>query len=227
MSRSIVCALISALAISSCSNEAPTEPTRTTTKPPPAPVLGRPVCAPVQTEVHCTVLWLDGRARTDVTPLANWSVSSEPFAQIDTDVATVVGPGVVAPLRRGNIYIRTTYSGKWSLAGHSYAVDPGTTPVPLVDYLSGMVAEVGGNFTTPIASVLVEVLAPAEEVGKTDVTRNGHFFIHHLPMNVPITLRASKAGYVTATKTHPGVTDDPSLGVPLNSTLHFELAKVQ
>jgi len=89
-----------------------------------------------------------------------------------------------------------------------------------------MVAEAGGNFTTPIQNALVEVLAPAAELGKTDVTRNGHFFLYHLPMNLPITIRASKPGYITLTKTPPGITDDASIGVPLNAVLHFELAKV-
>lgn len=225
MNRAIVCALISVMSISSCSRLTPTEPTRSSTKPI-NPVLGRPSCVPVQTEVHCTVLWWDGMGRPDVTALANWSVSAEPFRQIDTDVATVVRPGVIAPLKRGAIHIRTAYSGQSSSASHSYALDPQGTAVPLVSYLTGTVAEAGGNFTTPLADVLLEVLAPADEVGKTDVTRGGSYFLYHLPMNVPITIRASKAGYITATKTHAGFTDDASLGVPLNAVLHFELAKV-
>jgi len=44
-------------------------------------------------------------------------------------------------------------------------------------------------------------------------------------MNAPITIRASKRGYITLTKTHPGVTDDAKIDAPLNAVLHFELAK--
>lgn len=223
MSRAILCALISVISLASCSRLTPAEPTRSAK--PIRPVLGRPTCAPVQVEVHCTVRWLDGMGSPDVTALVNWSVSAKPLEQVDSDVATVVRPGVIAPLRRGVIDIRVTYSGQWSTASHSYAVDPQTTPVRLVQYLTGSVAEAGGNFSTPLENVLVEVLAPADEVGKTYFARGGSYFLYHLPMNVPITIRASKAGYITATKTHPGITDDLSLGVPFNAVLHFELAK--
>ena len=156
----------------------------------------------------------------------NWSVSAKPLEHVDSDVATVVRPGVIAPLKRGVIDIRVTYSGQWSSASHSYAVDPQTTPVRLAQYLSGSIAEAGGNFSTPLENVLVEVLAPAEEVGKTYLTRGGSYFLYHLPMNVPITIRVSKPGYITLKKTHPGVTDDARVGAPLNAVLHFELAKV-
>jgi hypothetical protein len=224
MSRAIGCAVVSVIASSSCTL-APTEPTRSSAKPI-NPVLASPTCVPVQTEVHCAVRWLDGMGSPDVTALANWSVSAQPFEQIDSDIATVVRPGVIAPLRRGPIYIRTTYNGTWSLASHSYAVDPQTTPVALVPYLMGSVAEAGSNFSTPLENVLVEVLAPAEEVGKTYLTRGGSYRLNHLPMNVPITIRASKPAYITLTKTHPGITDDARIGAPLNAVLHFELAKV-
>src|SRR5687767_9737920 len=96
------------LAVGACSGESPTEPTPGTTKPPPGPRLGPPVCAPVQTAVHCMVVWAEGLGRTDVTQFANWSVSSARFSQTDTDVATVASPGVIVPLERGNIYIRTS-----------------------------------------------------------------------------------------------------------------------
>lgn len=229
MGRALCCVLLSALTIAACGDApTPTSPRPGTTKTPPGPVLLRPICAPVQTEVHCTVVWAETRSRTDVTQLANWSVSSAPLSQIDTDVATVARPGVIVPLRRGSISILAAYGGQSSLASHSYAVEPGLSAVPLAPYLSGSIAEASTNFTVPVAGVLVEVLAPPSEVGKNDAGRlNGHYFINHVPMNVPITLRASKAGYPTTTKTHPGITDDSSLGVPLNSSLHFELAKVQ
>jgi hypothetical protein len=223
MSRAIACALISVLSLSSCSRLTPIEPTGS--GKPISPVLGRPTCAPVQFEVHCTVRWWDGMGSPDVTALANWSVSERPLEQVDSDVATVVRPGVIAPLKRGVIDIRVAYNGQSSSASHSYSVDPQTAPVRLAQYLTGSVAEAGGNFSTSLENVLIEVLAPADEVGKTYLTRFGHYYLYHLPMNAPITIRASKSGYITLTKTHPGVTDDARVDAPLNAVLHFELAK--
>lgn len=227
MLRPVVCVLFPALAIGSCNIGPPTRPTDGTGRKPVQPVLSRPVCAPIDTEVHCTVRWLDGAGSPDVTALADWSVSSAPLQQIDTDIATVVRPGVVAPRRQGIIDIHARYNGQSSSASHSYRVDPRSTPVRLAQYLTGRVAEVGTNFTTTISGALVEVIAPTEEAGKSVITRSGSFSIYHLPMDVPITIRASRAGYIASTKTHPGITDDPRIGAPLNSSLHFELAKAQ
>lgn len=225
MIRPIVCVLFSALAVGTCNIGPPTRPTDGTGRKPVQPVLGRPVCAPVATEVHCTVRWLDGTGSPDVTALAAWSVSLRPLEQIDTDIATVVSPGVIAPVRHGIIDIRANYNGQSSSAAHSYLVGPGSIPVRRAQSLSGVVTEVGANSTTWIPDTLVEVLAPPEEVGKSAIARFGSFSIHHLPMNVPITLRASKAGYITSTTTHPGITDDPIIDAPLNNSLRIELAK--
>jgi hypothetical protein len=64
-------------------------------------------------------------------------------------------------------------------------------------------------------------------VGNRAVTLdNGSYFFEFLKLGAPFAARASKPGYVTDVKTHPGVVDDPT-GYPSNSSLHFSLAPLQ
>jgi hypothetical protein len=216
-------AFLSALIAQNCgSTPTPVQPT----KPVPGPILLRPICAPVGSDVHCTVVSLDKGISTDVTAAASWSASDNWSSIRPTPVATVSAPGIIAPLRAGNIYIFASYGGSSEFAGHSYAVDPMAPAVSLAPYLTGLVREVGSTSALGIPDVFVEILDPSTEAGKSDVTRsNGYYFIDHVPMNTPLTARASKPGYLTATNVHPGISDDPVTGTPLNDSLHFELQR--
>jgi hypothetical protein len=209
----------------------PTQPGYT--DKPISPILFVPICAPVQFEIHCTVQYFDTHNRLDVTELGVWSVSSEPDKQVDTDVATVSRPGIVVPRAKGNIYIRVTYAGHQQSAGPSYAIDPAGPAVPLAPYLEGIVSEARTDpssifFGPGIPDVLVEILDPPSEVGRTYLTDAlGFYKFKHLPLDVPITVRVSKAGYVTSIKTNSGITIQPSFGQALNTGLGFELERVQ
>jgi hypothetical protein len=209
----------------------PTQPGYT--DKPISPILFVPICAPVQFEIHCTVQYFDAHNRLDVTELGVWSVSSEPDKQVDTDVATVSRPGVVVPRGKGNIYIRVTYAGLQQSAGPSYAIDPAGTAIPLAPYLDGGVTEARTDssiFLGPgIPEALVEILDPPSEVGRTYLTDAvGFYRFKHLPLGVPITVRVSKTGYITSTKTNSGITiQPPPFGQALNTGLGFVLERVQ
>jgi hypothetical protein len=202
---------------------------------PVSPLLFLPICMPVQADIRCTVQYFDTHSAPptlDVTELGVWSVSSEPDKQVDTDVAAVSRPGVVVPRGKGNIYIRVTYAGLQQSAGPSYAIDPAGPAVPLAPYLEGLVTEARTDssiFLGPgIPEALVEIVDPPSEVGRTYLTDTvGFYRFKHLPLDVPITVRASKAGYVTSIKTNSGITIQPSFGQALNTGLGFELAHVQ
>jgi hypothetical protein len=169
----------------------------------------------------------------DVTELGVWSISSEPDFSVNTDVAIVSRPGVVVPRTTGNIYIRVTYAGLHQSAGPAYAVDPAASPVPLAPYLEGGVSvarmDASSIFLGPgIPDALVEIVDPPSEVGRTDRTDAlGFYKFKFLPLDVPITVRVSKAGYVTSIKTDPGITIQPAFGYALNTGLGFELQPIQ
>ncbi|HKC12209.1 MAG TPA: hypothetical protein VKI41_09265, partial [Vicinamibacteria bacterium] len=66
----------------------------------------------------------------------------------------------------------------------------------------------------------VEIIDGAYNAGKRTMTLSGGFYnIDHLRMAVPFTARASKPGYQTLVKTHPGLTD-------AYTTLHFPLKRL-
>lgn len=208
----------------------PTQPSYT--PKPLSPILFLPICVPVQFEIHCTVQYFDTHTALEVTELGVWSVSSEPDTQMDTDVAAVSKPGVVVPRTKGNIYVRVAYAGLHQSAGPAYAIDPAAPAVPLAPYLSGVVTEARMSpsvFSGPgIPDALVEVVDPPSEVGKTYLTQNsGYYRLKNLPLDVPITVRVSKAGYITSIKTNSGITIQSSFGQALNTGLGFELERVQ
>jgi hypothetical protein len=185
-----------------------------------------PVCTPVQIEVHCTVTMqvLDSPARTDITGVATWSVSEDPFSAVPTTIAGVTAPGVIVPFRPGDIYIRADYFANGlrisNTAQHSYAVSPTSPAVVLSVYLAGSLFEFGGF--KPIDDVLIEII-DGPDAGRSARAINGSYLIKYVAMNVPFTVRASKAGYETLEQRHPGIVDEPTVGNPLNNHLNLFL----
>ncbi|HXB57527.1 MAG TPA: carboxypeptidase-like regulatory domain-containing protein [Vicinamibacteria bacterium] len=173
--------------------------------------------------MYCTAL----RYPDYVTNLAAWSTSGDEFGlapPLDPPVAVFTSPGVVTPLRQGNIYVRAKFAGEYGSSPHSYAVDPSAPPVVLAP-LSGQVYEDNGKYTA-IPDVTVEIIDGAYNTGKRAMTlSNGFYNIDHLRMAVPFTARASRPGYQTQVLTHPGLTDDIN-GYPDNNSLHFYLKRL-
>lgn len=185
----------------------------------PATVLVAPRCRPVGAEVQCSAeAWFRSQGRLDVTEGAAWIVSSDPFLPEPSDVAEVRRAGVIAPLKRGEIYIQLNYRGLRAWAPYSYRVEPGTAPVALAPYLTGSAGTRDGG-------VLLEIL-DGPDAGRQDVSRWNTFWIRHVTLGVPFTVRASKAGYVTETQRHPGIVDSGT-GFPANNYIHFSLQPVR
>jgi hypothetical protein len=205
--------------------EAPTQPTHLSHDP--ATVLRPPACAPVLSEVHCTVrMWIRNEGEVDVTALATWYAADSNLSDglTPSSVAKVSSPGRITPVQPGNVSIHVRYLADHTTAPHSYAVDRAAPAVALAPCLMGFVSEADG--TTPIEGALVEIIDGAGMAGRSDTTRvNGYYFIEHVRMATPMEVRASKAGYVTSVGTHPGITDD-ALGYPYPSFLHFRLSRI-
>jgi hypothetical protein len=205
--------------------QAPTRPTYVSRDP--STGLLPPVCTPVQQEVHCTeMMWTRDRGTIDVTASATWSVADSSLSDglTASSIAAVSSPGIIAPVRQGNISIHVRYLTDHAVAPHTYAIDPTASAIPLAPDLTGFVSEVDG--TTPIAGVLIEIIDGAYNSGKTATTlANGYYFIEHLRMASPLTVRASKSGYSTSVGTHPGIVDDAS-GFPEPNYLHFRLTRM-
>jgi hypothetical protein len=174
-------------------------------------------------------MWSYGQATIDVTGSATWVVADSNLSDelTPSSVAMVAAPGRIVPLRQGNISIHVrspTVQVAHVVAPHTYAVDPAAPAIALAPDLSGFVFEVDGF--TLIPDVRVEIVDGGIDTGKYDQTRvNGAYFLEHLRMGVPLTVRASKPGYVASTQTHPGIVDDSS-GYPEPNFLHFRLARV-
>jgi hypothetical protein len=173
-------------------------------------------------------MWSYGQATIDVTDSATWMVADSNLSDglPPSSVAMVAAPGRIVPLRQGNIAIHVrspTVLGQ-VVAPHTYAVDPAARAIALAPNLFGFVFEEDGF--TVISNVRVEIVDGGIDTGKYDQTRvNGAYFIEHLRMGAPLTVRASKPGYVASTQTHPGIVDDSS-GYPEPNSLHFRLARV-
>jgi hypothetical protein len=188
-------------------------------------LLRAPVCSTgPASAVTCTVsMYFSGQGDIDVTRDATWLVTPSQFEwETASSVAVVSRPGLITPVRRGDIAISASYLGDRESALHTYEVDPNSAPVTLAPYLSGTVTERDG--TTVVTGVLIEITGDGADNGKSDTTRvNGAYFINHVRMNTPLTVRASKAGYETSVQKHPGITDAPN---GLNNTLGFQLARL-
>ena len=176
--------------------------------------------------LQCSALY----GTVDVTAQARWSAADSFRLAMDVPVTASTAvefpqPGIPRALRHANVYIRADYvSGAQAthfIAPHSYAVDPSQPPVRLA-YVSGetFTERVGG---AALGGVTIEIVDGAG-IGSSVVSRddNASYMIEFLPVNIPFTARASKAGYVPDVRTHPGIVDDGN-GYPSNNFLHFAL----
>ena len=186
-----------------------------------------PVCRPVDIEIHCAATGVINGQRMGMTNLVTWSVADSALSDglTPSSAAVISAPGIVTPLRPGIVAVHARYPNVGhSVAHYTYAVDPSSPPVVLAPHLTGFVSEADGQ--TAVAGALVEILAGGPETGKTDTTRvNGYYFIQHVRMGIPMTVRASKAGYESVVSSHPGIVDSPS-GHPEGNFLHFRLHRV-
>jgi hypothetical protein len=171
-------------------------------------------------------MWVrDEHMDVDVTAAVTWSASDSSFSDCPTSssVAIVASPGVIRPVRRGSVSIHVCNASGHRVALHAYAVDPAGPAVPLAPYVGGLVSEANG--ATPIVGAVVEIIDGGVDTGKTDTTRvNGTYFIEHIRMGMPFTVRASKPGYLSAESRHPGFVDNES-GSPQPSNLPLRLTK--
>lgn len=214
----VACALICV----AC-GETPTQPS---VRPPsprdPVSGLRRAVCAVDGNNVRCTVtLWESGRGERDVTSTATWLVSSTPLSFTPTSIAVAMAPGVIVPRLVGEISIFVEQPPWRTVAQYAFAVGPDRQAVRLAPYLSGLVRGPGAS-GSPLGGAKVQIL-DGPDAGKSDTTRdNGFYFINHLRMGVPFTVRVSKPGFVTVEKAYPGIVDDNSGFQPI-ATLHIDL----
>jgi hypothetical protein len=214
-----------AIGLSAC-GLSPTEPTFTPHDR--SEVLFPPACTPVRFEVRCTVTWwVRDQGTSDVTLLATWTATDSGLSDglTPSSVAYAPMPGRIVPLRAGNIGIVASYANQRVFSAHTYAVDPAAPAVVLVPYLRGVVFESDGK--TSIADARVEIVDGGIDTGKSGQTAaNGAFSIQDVRMGVPLTLKASKTGYVPAVLSIPPIADD-DLGYPQASPLNFKLQRVQ
>jgi hypothetical protein len=133
-------------------------------------------------------------------------------------------PGVVRALRRENVYIRADYTASYftrAIAPLAYTVDPSRPPERLA-YLQGTTS-IDTNGGAILGGVNID-LFEGEGVGTHVVSldANGSYMIEFLHLNAPFTARASRPGYASSVKTHPGIVVN-SMGYPSNNYLHFAL----
>jgi hypothetical protein len=180
-----------------------------------------PRCTAVGMDLHCTATaWVERlHAELAVTVEAQWWVSEAPFSQVPaaTPIAEITSPGVVTPRQRGVVYVNAAYSdGAYrgvTSAAHSYLIDPANAPIVLAPYVTGYVTDMGG---TAVVGAVAEII-DGPDAGNRDVTRvNGAYFLNHVHMSVPFTVRVSKAGYETVEKPHEAIFDN-EVGYPLSS----------
>lgn len=219
--------LVGAAAGHGCGSSSPASPSGSPKPQSPPPLQIACVDQPV---LRCTAFVF---GEGDVTTLSRWSAADSFRLAMDvpvTSTATVdfPTPGVPRALSPANVYVRADYvSLRWgqmrSIAPHAYRVAPSTSAVPLA-YIAGQTfaGSIGG---APLGGVTVEIV-DGEGAGSRAVTleANGSYMIEFLRLNSPFTAQASKPGYSSDVKSHPGIVDN-SLGFPSNSALHFSLTR--
>jgi hypothetical protein len=179
-------------------------------------------------ELHCTVTAYIYRigSEVSVTGQAEWWVSEEPFSQNPTltPVAEIPSPGVVVPRQHGAVYVNAAYSDEGyrgvAAAAHSFLVDPANAPIALAPYIQGNVKEPSG---ASIGGAVVEI-TDGPDAGKQDISRvNAAYFINHIHMSLPFTVRVSKVGYVTVEQQHDAIFDNEA-GYALSPPVNFVLS---
>jgi hypothetical protein len=220
LSLYVACALVCV----AC-GETPTQPSAQPPSPrDPTSMLRRPVCGVDGSNVRCTVtLWELGRGERDVTKTATWLVSATPLSFTPTSLAAVMAPGVIVPRRVGDISIFVEHATSRTVANYSFAVGPERQAVPLAPYLMGFVS--GPAAPVGIGGAKVEIV-DGPDAGKSDTTRdNGYYFINHVRMDAPFTVRVSKPGFITVLRSHPGIVASGPTLQP-QATLHVDLTPV-
>lgn len=194
-------------------------------KQPSPPSLGV-ACAPGP-PLACTASFAgDG----DVTALASWSAADSFALAMDlpvtpSDAVVFRAPGVPTATRAGNVYLRADYtSPHWAgyhsrnIAPHAYAMTPGGSAEPLA-YLSGNVFAATPAPGAPVVGGATVTIVSGEGAGRSTKTLdNGAYWFEFVHLGRPFTIRASKDGYVSDTRDHPGIVDD-TLGYPSNSSI--------
>ena len=221
--RHLAAAAVALLALAACGGSPPSP--ITPSKPPSPPTL----------EVSCTAspglvcsasLYGEGDITAQSLVVRGGVVPSEDLPVTASPDVVFRSPGVPTALRAQNVYIRADYdSPTWApmrnIAPHAFAIDPGGSAVPLA-YLAGQVFTGGipGNGT--VGGATVEI-TEGEGAGRRAVTLdNGYYMLEFLRLDAPFTARASKTGYTTDVRAHPGIVDN-SDGYPMNQSLHFTI----
>jgi hypothetical protein len=99
------------------------------------------------------------------------------------------------------------YSGLRARAFYGFGMAPGRAPIVLAPQLWGAVVEAVGGLG-PIVGATVEIL-DGPYAGKTSTNTRGDYSFAFFPVGSPFTIQASKAGYETVTKNHPGIVYEP------------------
>jgi hypothetical protein len=123
-----------------------------------------------------------------------------------TTAASIEAPGFIVPRDGGNISIYAMYNGWRFSAFYWFAVAPGHDAIVLARALRGAVLESDGR--GPVLGAKVEIL-DGPYAGETRNTTNAGYSFDFFPVGVPFTIQASKAGYETVTKGHPGIAYSP------------------
>jgi hypothetical protein len=154
---------------------------------------------------------------------------SVPYTEA-TSAVLFHSPGTPTALRALNVYIRADYSGgacgdMHALGSFAYALSPGGDAVALsyVDF-----SVFAGGLPTPgrpgvyLAGAVVEVLDGVDAGQHCETVANGSCSLDFLHLNAPFTVRASKAGYSTDVRVHPGISVGAE-GFPEHRSLSFSI----
>src|SRR5829696_1053739 len=170
----------------------------------------------------------------DVTERASWTAAGSFREAMDlpvpaSDAVTFPAPGVVRAHRAANVYIRADYqSPRWGhvrdIAPFAYGLSPEARPEVLA-YLVGITYL--GSGPDVLGGVTVEVVEGASTGRRAASRDHGSYMLEFLPVLSPLLIRASKAGYVSDTRGHPGIAIDSNFATPTNTTVLFHLAPGQ
>lgn len=169
-----------------------------------------------------------------MTARASWTAAGSFREAMDlpvpaSDAVTFPAPGVVRANRGANVYIRADYqSSRWghvrSIAPFAYEVSPDARPNVLA-YLTGITYL--GSGPDMIGGVTVEIVEGSSIGRRVLSLDHGSYMLEFVHILSPFVIRASKVGYVSDTREHPGIAIDPNYDVPTNTSMHFQLSPRQ